>query len=93
MTEYTISWSLYNGGKGWVARIVGLDPRYGFAREFCRATDRHSSRSGSTGTSAFLLDDGLYEVNERGGRHFVLVADGVAPSIDRAKMVARLNNS
>lgn len=90
MTSYTLSWSVYNGGKGWVARVTGLDPKYGLAREFVRAVSRHASRSGATGTAEYMLADGLYEVNERGGRHGLLVADGQARDIAQAELLAQL---
>lgn len=93
MTEITLSWSAYNGGKGWLARVTGTDPKFGLAREFVRAVERHSSRSGATGTSAYILGDGLYESSDRDGRSYLQVKDGVLRSIDRAELVDLLTRS
>ena len=90
MTEITVSWSLYNGGKGWLARITGTDPKFGFAREFVHSSDLSSSRSGSTGRTSWLVDDGLYELNGRGGRGYVAVEGGKERAITRAQLLAAL---
>jgi hypothetical protein len=51
-------------GKTWLARITGPDPQYGIAREFLRAAERSTSRSGRTGTTTFLIGPGVYERRE-----------------------------
>lgn len=51
----------------WVARIVGLDPQYGLAREFIVGMRDYSLANsiGSRGVfEYFALSDGIYEVNE-----------------------------
>jgi hypothetical protein len=52
----------------WVARLVGLDARYGFAREWVRGhwDYSHVNSTGSRGIYLiYALSPGLYEVNER----------------------------
>lgn len=90
MTEITVSWSVYNGGKGWLARITGTDPKFGFAREFVHSNGGHSSRSGDTGSTSWMVEDGLYEVNGRGGRGYVAVEGGKERAITRAQLLAAL---
>lgn len=69
----------------WVARLVGLTER-GFAREFVRGRRDYTEATG-TGSRGiwvhYLLDDGLYEVNEpvafgKARRYFLLVQGGAA---------------
>lgn len=68
----------------WVARLVGLDDQFGFAREFVRAQADYSNASGTGGRGIMLryaLVDGIYEVNERVSwkrvnRYFVRAKDG-----------------
>lgn len=49
------------GRHAWIARITGLDPKYGLARDFCRSHKRLSG-SGRSGTISFDVDEpGLYE--------------------------------
>jgi len=72
--EWSVSWSMFNGGAGWAARITGPDEQYGLARQFLRAIGRETSRSGQTGTNAYLIDaPGVYQVHgrraESGFRH------------------------
>lgn len=52
----------------WVARITGLDDRYGLAREFVRARKDYTNANsvGSRGVfNVYWLENGLYEVEER----------------------------
>ncbi len=53
----------------WVARIIGVDPKYGFAREFLRPKIDYSN-SNSKGTrgvtkSFFLEHGGIYHVSSQ----------------------------
>lgn len=52
----------------WVARLIGLDERFGAAREFVNAQIDYS-RANGTGSRGvylyFLLTPGVYEVNAR----------------------------
>jgi hypothetical protein len=51
----------------WVARLRGLDEKYGFAREFVVGMRDYSLANsiGSRGVyEYFALEDGIYEVNE-----------------------------
>src|SRR5690606_26004294 len=67
-----------SGGKEWVAKSVGLHPKFKFNREFLNPTERKWSSSGKTGTTYFRLKEGeIYEVNEPWkGRYFVKVESG-----------------
>lgn len=78
--------------KPWVARLTGLDAKYGFAREFVRGTlDYSDARStGSRGIMLyFALSPGFYEVFHvlswrRDRRYFIHVkADGTWSEILR----------
>lgn len=50
--------------RGWVARLIGRDQKYRFAREFLDPVARERSGSGRTGADIYELGDGIYEVNE-----------------------------
>lgn len=58
----------YDKSNSWVARITGLDEKYGFKREFLRPT-RDYSQANSTGSRGifayYILPSGIYEVNHR----------------------------
>lgn len=58
----------FNERKSWVARITGVDDKFGFKREFLRGT-RDYSQANSTGSRGIFcyypLKPGLYEINER----------------------------
>lgn len=52
----------------WVARLTGLDPKFGFARQFLRGQRDYSQANsiGSRGVKEYFpLDPGVYEVHER----------------------------
>lgn len=75
----------------WVARITGLDSRYGLAREFVRGT-RDYSEANSVGSRGlylyYALADGIYEVREliswqRDRRYFVRSEAGDIIEISR----------
>lgn len=61
----TIELEKIGGQKPWIARITGVDPKYGLAREFVRAQVDYS-RSNKPGTRgvyySFDLSDGYYEL-------------------------------
>ena len=78
----------------WVARITGLDDKYGFAREFQRG-QRDYGRANSIGSRGvyeyFALSDGLYEVHERPTwkrtrRYFVRVENAEITEISREEV-------
>jgi hypothetical protein len=49
------------GGGAWLARLVGLDDKYTFKREFVPKED-HRSGSGKSGTISWTIDEpGIYE--------------------------------
>lgn len=51
-------------GRTWLARITGPDPQHRVARDFLRADDWATSRSGRTGSATYLLGPGIYERHE-----------------------------
>lgn len=71
-------------GKDWVAELTGLDPRYGFKREFVDCK-KDWSASGKTGNSYYKLENGkLYEINEPyKSRVIVRVEDGKLIDVDK----------
>ena len=75
-----------SGGKEWVARIVGPDPKYKFAREFLPQYGRKWSRSGRTGDTGYLVEEGaLYEANiPWGGRVIFRIVDGDVEEVSLA---------
>jgi hypothetical protein len=84
----------------WVARIAGLDSRWGLRREFVRPNVDYS-RANSVGSRGvygyYLLDDGIYEVshpvswrNHR--RYFVRAAEGRIREIDREEVIECLKS-
>lgn len=56
-------------GRPWIARLTGLDPRFGYRREFVRPAGKDYSEGNSIGSRGvyayYLLDPGLYEVSAR----------------------------
>lgn len=89
----------YDKSNPWVARLIGLDDTYGFAREFVRAQADYSNASGTGGRGIMLryaLADGIYEVNERVSwkhvkRYFVRAQDGVFETVTREQVLKWLN--
>jgi hypothetical protein len=81
----------------WVARITGLDKRYGFRREFIRGqTDYSQANSiGSRGVFIWyhLADSGLYEIKapqswRSSRRYFARVVDNRVVEISRERAVS-----
>lgn len=67
MIELTANFSKYEKGKAYIARITGLDRKFGLAREFLAAR-KTTSRSGATGCYTARVDDGIYEISHTGKR-------------------------
>jgi hypothetical protein len=68
MVQIVVRGSVYERGKDYVARILGVDPKYGLAREFLPAR-KETSRSGRTWTRTVTVTaPGLYEASST-GRH------------------------
>lgn len=82
-----------SGGKEWVAEIVGRHPKYNFERRFLTPIARDWSRSGKTGTTTFLLEEGkVYEVNVPWkGRRFVTVFNGEIEYIAAETVAAKIS--
>ncbi|SKO40283.1 hypothetical protein [Mycobacteroides abscessus] len=83
-------------GKTWLARITGIDEKFGMAREFVR-WDRdgdHRSRSGMTGTLYYTISDGVYEGNEprssKRGRFYLIVEGGTEREVSKEEALAAL---
>jgi hypothetical protein len=97
----------FNGGKpdrSWCAEIVGLDPKYGFARSFVGALrdykGAHASMAGRVYgiVSHYPLHDGrVYEVSRYRGRpsrryvsrEFITVNDGEIVTITSEEAMAK----
>jgi hypothetical protein len=62
-------------GNTWLARLIGLDPKYTFQREFVNASSSNLSGSGKTGSKIYtLVADGIYQSRE--GRRRLRYTDG-----------------
>lgn len=64
MNTIRITAHAHLGYRPWLARITGLDAKYGLARDFLESYVVNPSRSGRTGVHAWEIDVGLYQ---RGG--------------------------
>ncbi len=86
------------GYRPWVARITGIDDRYGLARVFVRPVEASRSRSGRTGDFVWeIIDTGVYQIGvskHQNGFFLVWTKDGrlIRTEIDgeRARAIARL---
>jgi len=84
----------YTSDKPWVARITGLDAKYGLARQFLRGQKDYSQANsvGSRGVYLyFALKDGFYEVYEhltwkRARRYFIRVENMEITEITREEV-------
>lgn len=85
----------------WVARIVGRDEHYGYARQFITGMRDYTDANpiGSRGIfEYFALTDGVYEVNEtmalgRARRHFIRVNEGAIAEISKEKVERWINTT
>lgn len=90
-----------NTSRPWVARLTGLDPKYGFAREFLSGQKDYSLANsvGSRGVFVYYpLKPGVYEVNERltwkkTRRYFIRVEDAQIEEITKDEVLAWLTNA
>ena len=99
MDRYTERYAGYFGrdkSRPWVARLTGLDPQFGFKREFIRAQQKDYGRANSIGSRGiylyFVLAPGLYEVHaretwKRTRRYFVRVEDTQITEIEREEVI------
>lgn len=92
----TLELEKIGGSKPWVARITGIDPKYGLAREFVNgiADYSRSNRPGTRGIYySFDLADGIYEIKggnswgSAGSRGFLLVRGGASEPIAMAAVL------
>lgn len=85
----------------WVAKLLGLDDKWGFKREFMRGQRDYScaKMTGSRGIFVYYaLEDGIYEVNERVSwkhvkRYFIRVENTEIMEISRKEVVECLSKS
>ena len=60
-------------GSTYIAKLNGLDEKYGFNREFIKNVEKKTSRSGKHGDVWYdisILKDGIYEIrNPRSGKY------------------------
>lgn len=79
----------------WCARLTGLDPKYGFRREFVKGRKDYANANsvGSRGVMVwYILDPGVYEVSspetwKRTRRYFLRVNyDGTTEEISREEV-------
>lgn len=85
----------------WVARITGLDSKYGFRREFMSGPRdyTHADNLGKYGIyEYYYLEDGLYEINEavalgKARRYFVQIIEEWLNPITREEVIACLNDT
>ena len=78
----------YGRGKAYVARLVGLDDKWGFKREFAeRHTEYDSSSSTTWYKYSWELEDGLYEKHEQNTfkvkRTYFIIKNGVLEEISK----------
>jgi len=86
--------------KPWVARITGLDPKYGLAREFLRGQKDYTDANSTGSRGVFLtywLPEGIYEVYERTGwkserRFFCRSEQGRLVRMTQEEVLAWLEN-
>lgn len=68
--------------KSWVAKIDGVDAKYGFKRTFIDSVDHNYS------DRTYNLGAGVYEVCNAGERYFIRVVGGKVNQIERSAVVA-----
>lgn len=75
----------------WVAAICGLDPQYGFSRQFVseKEVSSTSSKHRYFNITAALVPNRVYEICERGDRRFVTVAKGEVIELTRNQVKSR----
>lgn len=86
------------GGSAWLARVLGLDPKYELSRKFMRADKSDLSQSGRSGIIRWTISEpGIYEFrgcsksstrNEEG--FFEVHGDGRICLINKSVVLARL---
>ena len=84
----------------WIAKLKGLDEKWGFAREFVRGQADWScaKMTGSRGIFVYYaLADGIYEVNERTSwkhvkRYFIYVQNAEITEVSREEVLTWLAN-
>lgn len=78
-----------SGGKTWLARITGPDPKYKLKREFLTADEKRHSSSGKTGTDYWhIRQDGIFEYDEAWkNRGFFRIEAGEFISMSRDEVI------
>jgi len=67
--------------KSWIAEIAGTHPRLGFDRQFVREHDREGA------WLTFYLQDGVYDICDKGKRVFVKVENGEESRMEYEEVV------
>lgn len=83
----------------WVARILGLDAKYGLRREFIRGDKWFGEASANWNRGVYLhydLDDAIYEVHQlvswkRSRRYFISVVGELSTAIEKEAVIAWAN--
>lgn len=89
----------FDKSKPWVARLLGMDDKFGFKREFVNGQRDYSNASGTGARGIYAyypLKDGIYEVNERTSwksvrRYFIRVQGTIITEISREEVLRCLS--
>jgi hypothetical protein len=89
--KFEITLDHHPAGKAWIAKLTGVDPKYGFKREFIRSSYTKYDSKRRPIKSDWALSDGFYESNEqvswkRVSRRYFVVENGEARYIDPAEL-------
>lgn len=86
--------------KPWVARIVGLDPKFGLARQFVKGEKCYLEANAVGSRGVFMhyeLENGIYDVHDlvswsRSRRYFLRVAGESSVEIEREEVMSWAKN-
>lgn len=91
------------GGNAWLAKITGLDSKFGFTREFVKKSTAGLSGSGRSGSIYWeITEDGIYEwrkfcigstAKNWKSNGFCVISDGSICEITKAEVVALVSSS
>jgi hypothetical protein len=79
--KFEITLDHHRAGKAWIAKLTGVDEKYGFKREFIRPSYTEYDSKRRPIKSDWALSDGFYESNEqvswkRVSRRYFVVESG-----------------
>ncbi|MEM3829319.1 MAG: hypothetical protein QXP36_08930 [Conexivisphaerales archaeon] len=79
--KLVISFNNSSDTKPWVARITGLDPKYGLKREFVRYTYDGNN-------AVFEINDGYYDINDPfKGRSYIHVINDKQETVSKDDVI------